>query len=353
MVGQKPTKESDQKPNAAVILGAGFSFVGGLPLTRDLFDSKRPLPQAQSRLSQDKYENVRWAFENATRKDPNLSAEQWLAYLYQYRENAFQQMMWGTTWDEAVRYALAQLVVLPKGSNTHYYFGIGSAQCHPTHKMFWEKVAENFSMKYIVTLNYDILVEQCLNFGDSAHRTPSRCRYGGFQHTQVVRKMTNVVTKAHELMPLGDEFVLYKLHGSVNWAWERHSPTLKIHHDVRAVFRVDDKHGVPAIVPPIPEKEMPPEFAQIWNEAKKVLIETPIWIVCGYSLPDYDEALVAWFREVLRTRKTTTILLLDPSSEQLASKWKALGTCHVIPLKGLPEGLSQNWGMTSAPSLNV
>lgn len=333
-----------QDKNAAVILGAGFSYVGGLPLARDLFDPSAPIPQPRSKLALEKYKNVRWAFANAQANDPGLTAERWLAQLYAERDNPLQPMFSGVNWNDAVRYALARLVPLPKGSNSHYYYGIGTYCCHSIHRRFWERLEQEFSVKYIVTMNYDILVEQALHDIASPHRTSPRCRYGGFQHVQVVRKMTNVVTKADELMQLGDDFVLYKLHGSVNWAWEPHSPTLKIHQDVRAVFRADNKYGVPAIVPPIPEKHMPPEFGQVWDEAQRVLSQTPMWIVCGYSLPDYDEALRKFFGGILWSRPTTTLFILDPDSNRVAGKWNALASnCKVVPLAGLPDALDQTW----------
>ena len=329
---------------AAVVLGAGFSYVGGLPLTRDLFDISAPLPQAQSKAAHESYETVRWAFARARASDGSLTAEGWLAQLYAERANPLQEMLFRTTWDNAVRYALARLVTLPRGSNAHYYYGIGTYHCHPVHQQFWERVEREFAVRYIVSLNYDILVEQALHDTPSDHRAAPRCRYGGFQHVQAVRKMRNVVTGDHELMQLGDDFVLYKLHGSVNWAWEPHSPTLKIHHDVRAVFRADNKYGVPAIVPPIPEKDMPPEFGQVWSEARKVLSDTPTWIICGYSLPDYDEALRRLFGGILSSRPTTRLIVIDPDSQAVAARWEALANnCSLLPLQGLPDALSKNW----------
>jgi len=145
-------------------------------------------------------------------------------------------------------------------------------------------------------------------------------------------------------MELGDDFVLYKLHGSLNWAWGPHSPTLKIHQDVRPVFRADDEYGVPAIVPPIPEKEMPPEFGQVWNEARKVLLDAPTWIICGYSLPDYDQALRDLFGGILRTRTMTRLIVIDPDSQAVAARWKTLASnCVLQPLPGLPAALNESW----------
>jgi SIR2-like domain len=331
--------------NAALILGAGFSKAAELPLTWELFSSEVKV-RAQCKKAEVNNAAVQKAFENAIKTDPNLPVEVWLAQLYAERENPLQSEIHGTRWMDAIRFILARLVNLPNGSNTHYYYGVGTYGCHPHHLSFWERLEKEFNLKYIVTMNYDILVEQSLHTDKSVHRTMPRWRYGGFQHVQVVRKITDIRGKGKfELMPLGDEFVIYKLHGSVNWAWEPHSPSLKIHHDVRPVYRVQEDL-IPAIVPPIPEKDMPPEFGQIWNEAKKVLAQTPNWVICGYSLPDYDEALKNWFGEILEMRKTenTKLIILDPYSNNIAAKWEALSkNCEIIPLKGLPDALEETW----------
>lgn len=329
---------------AALVLGAGFSHVAGLPLTRTLFDDAEPLPRTTSKAMRSAFDGVRSAFVRARMADPGLTAEEWLAQLFVQRHDPSQEKLFQTTWQHAIRYALARVVTLPKGSKAHFFYGIGTYNCHVIHRRFWERIERDFKVKYIVTTNYDILVEQALHSNPSPHRTAPRCRYGGFPYVLTVRKMTDLTTRAHESLELGKDFVLYKLHGSVNWAWERHEPSIKIHHDVRAVFRSGNKQGEPAIVPPVLEKDMPQEFVQIWNEAKAVLSKTPVWIVCGYSLPDYDKALCAFFQEALHLRQATELIILDPDSSVVARRWMALATnCTALPLPGLPEALDVSW----------
>src|SRR5215213_7608091 len=98
--------KSLNRPSAAVILGAGFSYIAGLPLTRDLFAPASEKPESRSKLSAQKHEDVRLAFNRALSQEPGLSAEQWLARLYSDRENVFQPMITGTRWEDAIRYAL-------------------------------------------------------------------------------------------------------------------------------------------------------------------------------------------------------------------------------------------------------
>lgn len=331
--------------DTAVILGAGFSFVTGLPLTRNLFDTSGTLPRSQSAAAGRNHLEVSSAYSNWLMRHPGANAEEWLLELYALRDDPLQEMVHGTTWSKALRFALSRLVNLPPGSNSHYYFGICTAQCHPIHERFWGRIDDDFPARVVVTLNYDILVEQALHAGDPRHRGAPRCYYGGFQHVQAVRKMTDVTKKRDELVRLGNEIALYKLHGSVNWAWEWHSPTLKIHNDVRAVFRHSDDVGTPAIIPPIPEKEMPPEFSQIWNEARRSLLQCPRWIVCGYSLPPYDLALYSFFEGILSKRHQALIVLLAPDSPTLAERWRRIcpESTQVLPVPGLPEALDHEW----------
>jgi hypothetical protein len=208
------------------------------------------------------------------------------------------------------------------------------------------------SHRLVVSLNYDIRVEQALHSEDTGHRAAPRCYYGGFQHVQVVRKMTDVTKKKYELVQLGNEIVLYKLHGSVNWAWEPHTPTMKIHDDVRAVFRKDDRFGTPAIIPPIPEKAMPEAFSQIWAEARGSLLKSSRWIVCGYSLPEYDQALRRFFKDILAAQQQALILVLAPDSSVLVERWREICPRHVqvLPLPGLPEALELDWNSIGCAS---
>ena len=329
----------------AVILGAGFSLVAGLPLTRNLFDCGPTLPRAQSASAAENNAQVNCAYQQWKTEHPSATAEEWLCELYEHRDDGLQEKLQGTTWDKAIRFALSRLVDLPKGSKSHYYFGICTYRSHPVHSEFWARIEHELHSRTVVTLNYDILVEQALHTGATTSRSAPRCYYGGFTHVQAVRKMTNIINKKYDLVQLGNDVTLYKLHGSVNWAWEQHSRTLKIHDDVRAVFRRNEDVGTPAIIPPIPEKEMPPEFSQIWWEARRSMMACPRWLVCGYSLPPYDVVLHDFFAEILSHKMQAEILVLAPDSASLAARWEAIApaSTRIRALPGLPEALLHKW----------
>jgi hypothetical protein len=122
------------------------------------------------------------------------------------------------------------------------------------------------------------------------------------------------------------------MHGSINWANEPHA--FKIHDSVHAAFRTDKRLGELAIVPPLPEKEMPPWLYNVWKEAEGSLIKSNTWFICGYSLPTYDLALEEFFQRAAHQVNGLTIYISDPKSKELKERWKNIspvGT-QVIPL---------------------
>jgi hypothetical protein len=81
---------------------------------------------------------------------------------------------------------------------------------------------------------------------------------------------------------------LYKLHGSLNWT--RVGDAVELYQDMRPAFQ---HGGDAAIVPPISEKETPGWLTNVWQAAERNLAAAHSWIVCGYSLPQFDVAIQA------------------------------------------------------------
>ena len=318
----------------SAILGAGFSCVAGLPLARDLFETD-VIPPAQTKKIIANHEEVLAAWRAWKQQQPAGNAEEWLGLIYEKRPFT----IYGTTWENALDFAMARLVKLPSGSNAAYYYGITSSVDSDVHRQFWSKIRKSFDLKFVVTMNYDILAEQGLKDEYSERRCAPICHYGGMPYNQSVRKMTNVVRRTCEDIKLGHDVAIYKMHGSINWVDEPHG--FKIHDDVRAVFRENKKLGKPAIIPPLHEKEPPNWLSKVWEMAESSLAKSHVWIVCGYSLPDYDVALRNLFERAARRTSGLQIYIMDPYSEMLQNKWRAIspsGT-KIIPLPGLPQAL--------------
>lgn len=65
---------------------------------------------------------------------------------------------------------------------------------------------------------------------------------------------------------------VYKLHGSLNWS--RVGDELELFQDLRPAFR---HGGDAAIVPPVPEKEIPAWLRPVWSSAEAELGALSSW----------------------------------------------------------------------------
>lgn len=146
--------------------------------------------------------------------------------------------------------------------------------------------------------------------------------------------MPATVRNSQRFVELTGSMPVYKLHGSLSWA--RSVSGLELYQDMRPAFR---RGGDAAIVPPIPEKEVPEWLRPIWKEAELKLSQADCWIVCGYSLPEYDTAVHEMLRRASEP-KMQEVFLLDPDSEDLRDRYRQIAPdAEVHCLPGLPEGL--------------
>lgn len=327
------------------ILGAGFSRAAGLPLTRDLFETTE-IPRSLSPEAAERHRQVLYAWRTWASKNPGENAERWLSKLYALR--GAEALVYLTSYQDAVDFALARLVRLPPGRNTHYYHGVTTSVECESHRLFWQALRRDFQLEAVVTMNYDILAEQGLREEYSPHRTKPLFHYGGFPYTQYVRKMNNVINSDVEEVKLDGPIALFKMHGSLNWSYEWSPDRMKMHDDVRAVFRVNREVGVPEIVPPLEEKEAPRWLQGIWSGAEAALRESQVWFVCGYSLPDYDTAIRSLFKTAASRAFGLRLFIADPFSAEVAKKWAAIVPTgvRIVSLPGIPEVLHDEYWPT-------
>jgi hypothetical protein len=287
-------------------------------------------------------DDVQSAYQRWHAGNPTWGPEQWLKELFEpftrdVVNEARRPEPEGLAFD-TVQYILRRLCQPKNATKGPYYHGITRPiNVHSDHADFWRLLRRGDSLS-VVTFNYDILAEHGLVdvVGETARPA---FYYGGFTYRQHVQRMIGLASERRsESFALGLEVPLYKLHGSVNWAWEPHSETIKIHDDVRAAFR-SERSGIPAIVPPIEEKQLPREFTTIWTAAERDLSKSERWIVCGYSAPAYDLAARALLARSAAAGPPKRVELIDPRASELVEVWSLPGVDEVRPHASLRQAV--------------
>lgn len=240
-------------------------------------------------------------------------------------------------WQWAVEY-VANTLATPRGSdfpntiyNPRYAGGIKKGSIVSSHKSFWRSIIEQYDLVGVVTTNYDILIERCLHSNRKPTKYKPGFHYGGFGDRQTLIGSAAFSIR-HRYLDIGGCVPIFKLHGSLNWSVEGNN--IQMYQDLRPAFR----NGCDAaIVPPTPEKAPPSWLQGVWEQAKSALSASNNWIVCGYSLPDYDYAVHNLLRNAADGADSLKITIIDPNSISLEEKWKQLiPHATIIPLPGLP-----------------
>jgi hypothetical protein len=353
------------------ILGAGYSHAAGAPLTKDLFairDVAIPSEAAARRFQVVWTDYEAWLSEN-----PSRNAEEYLSTLSKRGRSAAwtaneKTVLCGRgseartateTRDmllffpdipvpsrlippfEWAAELLAVVLATPLSfDTTATNFRYGARIMFPlhcdSHLSFWREVIGKAEHVAAITTNYDILIERGLR-----HRRMKRffgpgCYYGGLPKPQLLRGTQLPWAYQGNYVEIEGAVPVYKLHGSLNWS--RAGEGLELFQDLRPAFRGG---GDAAIVPPIPEKEIPPWLEPVWVGAEEELASASTWIVCGYSLPSYDVAITELLRRAAAVENLKEILILDPYAADICARYSALGqNIQVTELKGLPEGIS-------------
>ena len=198
----------------------------------------------------------------------------------------------------------------------------------PDLETFWNIVFGARTDVSVVTTNFDILAERGLRHTPRPRVKRPGFHYGfgpeslagggypSYSHIQKIRADGNVP--------------LFKLHGSVSWS-VRNGELVK-YHDCRPAIR-----GDAAIVAPIVEKTVPEYLRPTWTAAGQYLAKAGTWIVVGYSLPRYDQAVRSLLRAAIE--RDTAVHVFDPDPD-VASRFADL-TPYVRPHAGIPDGFEE------------
>jgi hypothetical protein len=322
------------KSSVACLLGAGFSFVAGVPLARDLFRSNWLI--AMSERSSCRFRMVRAHYEKWQEYNPGKYPEQYmgLAYTGRLGQNP-------PKWEWIIEYISSVIASAgtPPASlnrNPRYSNRLNRPILCASHQSFWRCIFGITKDVSVITTNYDILVERELRHRPMQRPPSPGCFYGGLPRPQILKGAAQPFSRwaPERTIEMTGAIPVFKLHGSLNWTVEGES--LVAYQDMRAAFR---HGGTAAIIPPVTEKLVPTWLQSIWHDAEVSLRKSDVWVVCGYSMPAYDV-------EVLKLLKAggmyrpVTIILLSPEADALMKKCvDLLPTASIICLPGLPEGI--------------
>ena len=318
----------DMQTRAAVILGAGWSVPAGLPLASALFDGDL---QVGSLAAYRRISRVQAAYETWAERQADPKAEIFLRECY-------ESQWYPVPWPHVVEYVQARLASPIYGdsrSRTNLRYGqrvINRTYCRQ-HENFWLDLLQRVELSGVITTNYDLLAERSLR-----HRAMKRPPLPGFYYAGLPKPQTTLgqsqpwtVQDRRDRTTLTGTIPLAKLHGSLNWAIEDGKPII-IYQDTRAAFR---RGGTATIVPPIPEKQPPALLTPVWDAAQELLTDADVWIVVGYSLPEYDRGIRDLFNRSAGA-KLRILELRDPYAEQLQGRWKSLfPRVNVLCLPGI------------------
>jgi len=306
----------------AIILGAGFSHIGGLPLASQLFDET---PEVDRITRQRLVEKVvtRW---KDWHKRCGGAPEQYLASLQENGGKAWQDALWFVGLVIVLKVGRVELVGLQPTIIRH---NLNRTTQIAIHEQFWSKIFSRTFDVAVITTNYDILPERGLrheprprlprpgfHYGDG----PESLAGGGYPSYSHIVKI-----KTSGIVPI------YKLHGSISWSFN--GKHLIRYHDCRPAIR-----GDAAIVAPMTTKVIPHYLKSTWEQASLSLLSSNLWAVVGYSLPNYDKAVRDLFFE--NSKHNPQIHVFDPNKAVAQSFMQLLPHCSVTAHPGLPDGLS-------------
>lgn len=305
----------------SIFLGAGFSVLGGVPLASELFDIRS---QADVILRKHLIERVLYGWERWHHKTGG-TPEEYLAHL---------EANTGKQWLDAVWYiALTVTLCMPRvrisgqrPSITHHTLNLTSRI--QEHEDFWTVIFSETTNVAVLTTNYDVLAERGLRLTPRP-RLPRPGFHYGYGLEQLKGRGFTGVFRSRQ--PIAEGTVpLLKLHGSVSWALEKNR--INRYHDCRPAIR-----GDAAIIAPVTEKSVPPPFQHIWDHAASVLTESDIWVIVGYSFPEYDQAINKLFRS--NASHGPRVHILNPDPDVAHRVQKLLRGSNVYSHQGIPEAL--------------
>ena len=330
----KNSNPKSSNKSASCLIGAGYSYVAGLPLARDLLSSDVAIV---SRRAKKQYQSVWKDYGDWLEENPDGFPEEYLAILYEGKRD------WPAPPFSLAVGLIAAVLATPSGrdiksTSPRYSVRITQPSHCISHIHFWKTMLEIFDHISALTTNYDLLIERALRHRPMKRGFGPGCYYAGIGRPQILKgtALPFSIYSPLRLVELHGDVPIFKLHGSLNWS--NKAGQLELFQDMRPAFR---RGGDAAIVPPISEKIIPEWLSPVWEEAEQALYASETWIVCGYSMPKYDLAI----QEMLARASDGAlkrIILINPNSLELREHYAGVApNAEILFLSGLPHGIHE------------
>ena len=210
--------EMTNRSTTCCIVGAGYSFIAGLPLAKDLLSTAVAV---FSRSAEKRFEKVREDYAAWQKENPEGATEQYLSYLFE-----MELRLGGPPFEWAVE-LVAAVLATPRATDlrpiTGRYRGrlTRPSWCR-LHTYFWSTLMSFFTDISVVTTNYDLLIERSLRHKRMKRLFGPGFYYGGIPQPQVLKGTAQpfTVTNPQCFITLDGTIPVYKLHGSLNWSIE-------------------------------------------------------------------------------------------------------------------------------------
>jgi hypothetical protein len=190
-----------------VILGAGFSYVAGLPLAKDLFNGDFYVP---SGAAERRFAAVLQSWRAWQSMHQEHGPEQFLTEIYRSPKIGPVPWSWAT---EMVGAILATPLPQDRGSfQTRYAGRITRPVNVAEHNAFWDVLLSRFDVSAVVTTNYDLLAERGLRHRPMQRPMRPGFYYGGLGRPQILQgtAFPFSVAKAERQIELVGAIPLYK-----------------------------------------------------------------------------------------------------------------------------------------------
>jgi hypothetical protein len=305
----------------AVFAGAGFSKLWGLPLACEIIDDRITLGNFPGKWQQALIRRVQTSWL-AMAPLHGGSIDEFGRLL----QRSTETQSFGLSFQDYTSFLALRL------SSEHWSVGrahetkwgtgdhVRKQRAIPAGYSHLLRALKTVSVLGFVTTNYDLVIEKLLGPRKSG-------RLGGFCYLQQGEELKgrHAVSSKWTYGPavVNGSVPLLKLNGSLNWAVAKDGTFVK-YIDARPSR---GRRYRPLLVPPA-TGQINNYLEPVWARAGEVLTEANIWLVCGYSLPEYDHAV----RKLLKAAsagRLATVIVLDKTPNLICSKLRRLVPGHV------------------------